>query len=316
MSESPAEVSVGRPSEVHEAEVRPPRLARPESLAVRARWPVATSLALVFAAILAGLYSQVFPVWFEDVWADDNSTHALIVPFFSAFVIWQRRKALAALTPRGTWVGLLVILVGLAQLFVGDIAAETFSMRTSFIAVLAGLILFNLGPHYLRLLAFPLAFLLFTVPIPRIFFYAVAFPLQRLAAENAAWGLDLIGVPVLLDGNVIHLSRITLGVTEACSGIRSLVSLVALAVAWAHLTLPWLWGGIALVIAAVPITILANAGRVVATGLIAQSFGVEYAQGFFHTFAGWAIFIFAFVWLLGVHGLIQLVGTWRRRSRT
>jgi exosortase len=114
---------------------------------------------------------------------------------------------------------------------------------------------------------------------------------------------------------VIHLSRITLGVTEACSGIRSLVSLVALAVAWAHLTLPWLWGGIALVVAAVPITILANAGRVIATGLIAQWFGVEYAQGFFHTFAGWAIFIVAFGCLLGVHGLIQLVGAWRRRSR-
>jgi exosortase len=134
--------------------------------------------------------------------------------------------------------------------------------------------------------------------------YAITFPLQNLAATQAAWLLDLLGIPVLLDGNVIHLAQLSLGVTEACSGIRSLISLVAGAVAWAYLMLP---GGIIttlFVLSAVPITILANAGRVVATGLIGQWLGLEYATGFFHDLAGWVVYAFAFACLAAVHGLL------------
>src|SRR5262249_27414952 len=148
---------------------------------------------------------------------------------------------------------------------------------------------------------------IFMVPLPATVFYAVASPLQNLAARNAALVLDLLGVPVLLDGNVIHLSQITLGVTEACSGIRSLISLLAMAVCWAALTIPGIWGKSLLVAATVPITVVANAGRVVATGLIGQWFGVQYARGFFHSFSGWVIFLLAFACLLAVHGLIRLV---------
>ena len=173
--------------------------------------------------------------------------------------------------------------------------------------MLAGLVLFHLGGAYLREVAFALLFLFFMVPLPATVFYAVAFPLQNLAAHNAAWTLDLLGVPVLLDGNVIHLSQISLGVTEACSGVRSLISLLAVAVVWAALTLPGVWPMVALVGATVPITVVANAGRVVATGLIGQWFGTEYAQGFFHSFSGWIIFVLAFVCLLGVHGVISMV---------
>src|SRR5262249_28724366 len=148
---------------------------------------------------------------------------------------------------------------------------------SSLIVVIAGLVLLNLGPEFGRGVAFPLAYLLFAIPLPSIVFYAIAFPLQQLAAANAAWTLDLLGVPVLLDGNVIHLSQLTLGVTEACSGIRSLVSMLALAVAWGALTFGSPWATAVLAAAAVPITVVANAGRVVATGLVGQYLGVEYA---------------------------------------
>ena len=118
-------------------------------------------------------------------------------------------------------------------------------------------------------------------------------------------------MPVLLDGNVIQLSQISLGVTEACSGIRSLISLLAVAVAWAALTLPGIWAMLGLVASVVPITVLANAGRVVMTGIIGQRFGVEYAQGFYHTFSGWVIFVLAFACLLGVHGMIRFAESHR-----
>src|SRR6266568_3232337 len=160
----------------------------------------------------------------------------------------------------------------------------------------------------------PTAFLLFMVPLPAVLFYAVAFPLQGLAAQNAAWILDHMGVPVLIDGNVIHLSHISLGVTEACSGIRSLISLLALALAWAALALP---GTVIMAIFAlvtIPITIVANAGRVVVTGLIGQWFGRQYAEGFFHMASGWIIFVFAFMCLIVVDRGLRLVMA-RKRSR-
>src|SRR5215468_11511513 len=261
-------------------------------------------LALIFLALLATLYAGILRDLARQWWDDPNYTHGFLVPLFSGFVVWQRRKQLAALSSSGSWMGLPVLLVGVGMLLLGDLAAENFLMRSSLIVVLGGLAPFHFGRDSFRVIAFPLLFLLFMVPLPATLFYAIAFPLQSLAARNAAWTLDALGVPVLLDGNVIQLSQISLGVTEACSGIRSLISLLAVAVAWAALTLPGIWAMLGLVASVVPITVLANAGRVVMTGLIGQRFGVEYAQGFYHTFSGWAIFVFAFACLLGVHGII------------
>jgi exosortase len=262
---------------------------------------------LLFGSLLAGLYWAIMPIWVEDVWDRPEYSHALFVPLFSAFVVWQRRRYIGAHIPRGTWWGLPVLLAGTGMLVAGEFAVESFLMRGSLVVILAGLVLLLLGRATFREVAFALGFLFFMVPLPSIFLYAIAFPLQNLAAQNAAWALELLGVPVLLDGNIIQLTRLTLGVTEACSGVRSLVSLVGLAVAWAYVALPGAWPMIALVLAALPITIVANAARVVATGLIGQWFGIEYAQGFFHFVGGSAIFAFAFVGLLAVHWVITLV---------
>jgi exosortase len=149
------------------------------------------------------------------------------------------------------------------------------------------------------------------VPLPQIAFNAVAFPLQSFAAQNATAALEWLGIPVLRDGNVIHLSRITLGVTEACSGIRSLIALLALAVAWSYVALSGPRARVLLVASAVPITIAANAARIVLTGLIGQYVGAEYAEGFFHSFSGWLIFLLAVVCLAGVQTLL----TYHRGAR-
>jgi exosortase len=262
---------------------------------------------LLSLVLLAALYWVIAGNLVWQWWDDDNYSHGFIVPLFSGFLVWQRREQLDALVPNGRWFGFPVLLLGVGMLILGEVGAELFLARSSLIVILAGLVLLHLGTAFFRLLAFPLAFLVFMVPLPATVFYAVASPLQSLAARNAASVLDLLGVPVLLDGNVIHLSQITLGVTEACSGIRSLISLLALAVAWAALTIPGIWGKSLLVMATVPITVVANAGRVVATGLVGQWFGVEYARGFFHTFSGWLVFLLAFACFVAVHGLIRLV---------
>jgi exosortase len=272
-------------------------------------------ITLVLAGILGWLYWSIVGALIRQWWEDDNYSHGFLVPLFSGYLIWQRRADLRALTPNGSWIGLLVLMAGAAALLLGELGAENFIMRSSLIVVLAGLVLFHLGRDSFRELAFPLLFLMFAVPLPATLFYAVAFPLQNLAARNAALVLDLLGIPVLIEGNVIHLSQISLGVTEACSGTRSLISLLCAAVALAALTLPGMWGRSALVAAAVPITVAANAGRVVATGLIGEWIGVNYARGFFHAVSGWLFFALAFGGLLAVQSILRFVQAPRRVVR-
>ena len=258
--------------------------------------------------VLALLYRNIIVALVAQWWDDPNYGHGFLVPFFSGFLLWQRRHTLRVMPANGSLVGLAVLLLGLGELLLGDFGAENYLMRSSLLVVLAGLVLFHLGPQIFRASLFPLAFLLFMIPLPTTLLYAITFPLQGLAASQSAAILEWIGIPVLLDGNVIHLSQISLGVTEACSGIRSLISLVAGAVAWAYLAVPGRWATVLFVAAALPVTIVANVTRVVITGIIGQRFGVDYASGFFHEFAGWGIYLFAFACLLGVHAFIEFLG--------
>src|SRR5262245_46345513 len=293
----------------------PPEGSGREALVGRGHNRGAGLVAVIFLVLLAALYAGILRDLARQWWDDSNYTHGFLVPIFSAVLIWHRRKQLAALPAEGSWIGLPVLLLGIGALLLGDIGSESFLMRSSLIVILVGLVLFLLGSRVFRVVAFPLLFLLFMVPLPATLFYAVAFPLQNLAARNAAWTLDALGVPVLLDGNIIHLTKQSLGVAEACSGIRSLISLFSVAVAWAALTLPGIWARAVFVAAVVAITILANAGRVVITGPIPHWFGIEYAQGFFHTFSSWLVFVFAFLCLLGVFSAIRRVQA-RRNKRT
>ena len=276
--------------------------------------PVA-GLLLILAVLLGVVYWKILRALSTQWWDDANYSHGFLVPLFSLYLVWQQRAALRTLPRTGNPIGILVVLAGIAALLMGDLGAENFLMRSSLIVIIAGLVLFHLGTQVFRAVLFPLAFLFFMVPLPGVVFYAITFPLQRLAAEQAAWTLDALGIPVLLDGNVIHLAQLSLGVTEACSGIRSLISLFAGAAAWAYLLLPPGWAMVVFIAATVPITIMANAARVVLTGLIGRQFGVEYASGFFHEFAGFAIYIFAFLCLLVTHSLLRAVSHgWHRAS--
>jgi len=270
------------------------------SVAVASSRAPSTTVVGLLALSLLGLYASIG----HDLvvqWSDDpNYSHGFLVPIFSGYLLWQRRADLRCIPLAPNFSGLAILLSGLAVLVIGEMGAENYLARSSLLLVVAGLVVFHLGSPMLRGVAFPLAYLLFMIPLPQVAFNAVAFPLQTFAAENATSVLDLLGVAVLRDGNVIHLSRITLGVTEACSGIRSLVSLLALAVASAHLSLTRRDTMLLLVASAVPITIVANAARIVITGLIGQWVGARYAEGFFHAFSGWLIFFVAFLLLFAV----------------
>ena len=237
--------------------------------------------------------------------ADSYYSHGFLIPFISGYLIWEKRAKLGMLAAKPSNWGILVLLLGILMLIAGRIGAELFTMRFSLIILLAGLILFVAGKDFFKALMFPLVFLIFMIPLPYIVYDSIAFPLKLFAAKCATYSLQLIGIPILREGNIIVLASATLEVADACSGIRSLISLIALSVVYAYFTQKSKLKRIILVIASIPIAIIVNAFRVVVTGILAHYIGPETAHGFFHTFSGWLIFIIAFGLLLGLGFIVS-----------
>jgi exosortase len=264
--------------------------------------------------VLAGyLYHTILWRLILNWWNDPNFSHGFFVPLFSIFVVWRERKRIGSLLPCPSWIGLPIIAGALGVLILGVLGAELFLSRSSFILLLAGLIIYFLGYSYFKRVAFPWAFLFLMIPLPAIIFNQIAFPLQLVASQVAGSLLSLFGVPVLREGNVIQLPAMSLEVAQACSGIRSLLSLATLSIIYGYLleskTLPRL----ILLIASVPIAIVANSLRVVGSGLLVHYWDPAKGEGFFHTFEGWVIFVLSLGMLFSLHGLILFVE--RRGSR-
>ena len=247
----------------------------------------------VLAVLLGLLYAPAVPPLVRQWWDDPNYSHGFVVPLFVVYLVWVQRERIKSLSARPHNGGLLLVLFGLLAYYVGTLGAELFTTRASFIVVLAGLVLFLGGVDYLKALAFPLGYLVFMIPLPAIVFNAIAFPLQLLASKIGTWLMRSVGLPVLREGNLLYLPNVTMEVVEACSGIRSLVSLLALALAFAYFSTKGFWRRLVLVASAVPIALAANALRVAGMGVLAHWVSVEAAEGFFHYFSGWIIFLFA-----------------------
>ena len=262
------------------------------------------------------LYSTVLARLAADWWNDPESSHGPVVPLFSLFVIWHAQKKWQPLPVRPAWFGLVIVLGSLALLVTGVLGVEFFLARSSFVFMLAGLIVFFLGWDYFRAFLFPWAFLFLMIPIPAIIFNHITFPLQLLATNFSATALQLIGIPVLQEGNVIQMARTTLEVAEACSGIRSLLTLVTLAIIYGYFLETRLSRRIIFALAAIPIAVLANGLRVFGTGVLAQYWSPEAAQGFFHTFSGWLIFVIAMFLLFSVDNLLKWIDRLRGRPAT
>jgi exosortase len=261
-----------------------------------ANWRTAVLLILVswlYAPILGHLVMQ----W----WGDPNFSHGFFVPLFSAFIVWQDRARLAAIPKAPSAWGIPVIVLALLTLILGVFGAELFLSRASIILLIAGLVLFFAGREVLVAVLFPILLLILMIPIPAIVFSQVTFPLQILASKLAAWSLPIFGVPVLREGNVINLPAMPLEVAEACSGIRSLLSLTTLAIMYGYLMEKNVAIRFALALASIPVAVAANGLRIVGTGLLVQYWDPEKAEGFFHAFSGWLIFVVSLLMLFALH---------------
>jgi exosortase len=264
-------------------------------------------MAWLYAPILARLFLQ----WIGPA-RDPNFEHGIFVPQFALYILWQDRKRLQAIAPSPSWAGLPLIVLGLLMLIIGVLGAELFFSRVSLLILLAGLVILFQGWNFFRAILFPLAFLLLMIPIPALILQQITFPLQMLAAKLATALLQLVQVPVLREGNVIVLASMPLDVAEACSGIRSLLTLVTLAIIYGYLMETRIWMRVLLAISAVPIAVAANSFRIFGTGLLVQYWDPDKAEGFFHTFSGWLIFVVALVMLFALHRLLSSLVVPRR----
>ena len=263
-------------------------------------WQIAV-LALALVWLYAPVLSHLIGQWVHD----PNYSHGFFVPAFSLYVLWQERDRLRALPLRPSWSGLAILAFAVVVLVAGVLGAELFLSRLSLLIALAGLAVLMYGWNHLRATVFPWLFLLLMIPIPNIIFNQITFPLQLLASKAAAVTLPLLGVPVLREGNVIQLPVMALEVAEACSGIRSLMSLATLAVIYGYLMETRLWVRVVLAVASIPIAVVANSLRIVGTGLLVQYWDPEKAEGFFHAFSGWLIFVVSLSLLFLLHRTIQ-----------
>jgi exosortase len=260
----------------------------------------------------------------RDWWLDENYSHGLLVPFVIGYILWLQRDKFATEPARpSVLLGGLAVVVALFALWTGVAGAELYTQRMSLVLLSAGTVVYFSGLRFLRLILVPLGLLILAIPIPAIIFNKIAFPLQLFASRCAVWSMSVLGIPVLRQGNVIELKPLNsfdtkkLEVVEACSGIRSLMTLVTLAVVFAYFTHPksdpdhpktrfyGMLRAAIIVLSAIPIAIVTNALRVSGTGVLAHYYGTQIADGFFHSFSGWVVYIVAFLMLFGVGWLLD-----------
>jgi exosortase len=258
-------------------------------------------------ACFAFLYQHVIAKLVHDWSVDENYSHGFLIVPIALYFVWERKDRLKEAARAGSSWGLAVVLCSIALLLAGILGSELFLTRISILGTIAGTILFLYGWNHLRILFFPIAFLLLMIPIPAIIFNQIAFPLQLLASRCGELALMACQIPVLREGNVIHLSNTSLEVAEACSGIRSLISLLTLGIVYGYFTDSRQWIRTILAIGTIPIAIAANAIRVAGTGIAAHFYGEAAAQGFFHTFSGWIIFIAAFIMMFMLYRILVLI---------
>lgn len=260
---------------------------------------------LLLALLLVAIYYRVAGKLVYDWYDIPDYSHGFLVPLFSLFLAWDNREAIRKTPIKQSWSGISFIVLGIAILILGVYGADLFLSRISFLFILSGLIWTLLGSKMLKTLRFPILVLLLAIPFPQIVFNQITFPLQLLASQLASAILPLFGVPVLHEGNVIELPAMKLEVAEACSGIRSLMSLFTLAVFYGYFIEKSTKQRVMLALASIPIAVIANAARITGTGLCVQYWDPDKALGFFHEFSGWVMFVISLGCLYLVHRIMR-----------
>jgi exosortase len=253
------------------------------------------------------LYAPILEALAKQWWNDQDFGHGLFIPFVSGYVLWRDRKVWREKPIRPNNWGLLAMIGAVALLILGSLGAELFVSRVSLLVLLGGMTVFLAGWAVLRAVSFPLGYLFLMVPIPVIIYNQISFPLQLLASRIATICLESASIPVLRNGNVLSFSNYSLEIVEACSGIRSLMTLISFTIAYAYLFEHRRWTRYLLTCLTLPIALASNALRIVGIGVMAHWFGPVAAEGFLHGFSSWAIFVTSLIAVCALHWLLRQI---------
>ena len=267
-----------------------------------------------FGALIVACYLPILQRLVAQWSSDEDMSHGFFVPAIAGFIVWQRRDELAITKARPSMWGLLLVAWGCIQLLLGYLGTELFTARTAFVITLIGAVWTIGGPPFLKKLAFPLCLLFLMVPIPAVIYSQITFPLQILASQLAAAALDVVGIPVLREGNILDVSGHLLSVVEACSGIRSLLTLTFLSLVYGYFFEKRTWVRVALFVSVIPVAIFVNGSRITITGIL-TTVKPELAEGFFHEATGLFLFFAAFVVLILLHQLFSRIAKFYESRR-
>ncbi len=275
-----------------------------------------TIAVLVTLALTTYVFYPTLILMFR-VWrANPDYSHGLLIVPLALYFAYGKTPQLRRAPVEGSWWGVAVLAAGLLAMSIGELGSLLTALRGGYVLTLMGLVLLLAGRRVFEILLFPMSFLFLMIPLPQSLVNIVAFPLQLIAAGWAVGSLHMLGIPALLEGNIIHLAHTQLFVAEACSGLRSLMALLTLGVVFAQFFRPGRLGQqVVLVVSTVPIAIVVNAVRVALTGILAHNFGQETATGVIHEFQGLITFSMAFVMLLAEARLLTFGMALLERSR-
>ena len=242
------------------------------------------------------IFIPVYPNLWHDWMNNSNSSHGILVPLISAFLLWSKKEYLSKieLIKPFNW-GAVILAVSLGLYLISLAGHVAVIQRAMIVFSLIGLILYNFGTKVFKILAFPLFYLIFMVPLPVSIHSLIALPLQLFATDVSHALIQAVGIPALKEGNMLYFAQTQLEVAEACSGLRSMMAFVMLSALFAYLMDKGWWRRCILVFSAVPLAIVANIIRVTGTGILAHFYGQQVARGFLHEFSGMAVFIFGFM---------------------
>ena len=272
-----------------------------------------------FSAVLATvslgyLYADSLAFLFGHWIGSEDYSHGMFVPLISLFLIWQARHRIAEAGTENSWWGLAVISAGLVLYWIGELATLYVLQHVSLWMVIVGLVIALMGVRGTRAIAFPLSYLLTSIPLPVFLYASLSSQLQLWSSALGVGFLQLVGVTAFREGNVIDLGPVQLQVVEACSGIRYLLPLTSLALLCAYLFKDRMWKRVVLVLSSIPISVLVNGFRIGMIGVLIEWYGQGAAEGFYHLFEGWVLFMASLGLLILEMWVLAMIGTVGDRS--
>jgi exosortase len=262
-------------------------------------------LVMLWAAAFYPVYPSLVHTWLNH----SNNSHGILVPLISLYFIWQKREKLRQIEISSCNWGVVILASSMGFYLLSYAGSIAVISRSMIVFSLIGLVLFALGKTVFKLLAFPIFFLIFMVPVPDSILNIVAFPLQLFATKISSHIISALSIPVYREGNMLYFVQTQLEVAEACSGLRSIMALTMLSVIFVYLSDKGWLRKVILLASAIPLALIANIIRVSGTGILAHFHGEKVARGFLHEFSGLAVFAFGFILLFLEYSLLNKSGS-------